>query len=296
MHREVIRIGTYQGPIEEGDVDKNIEHVLRVVQEAEKDQVHFLCFPEAYLTGYTPQAIAEASLTLDDLRLNRLFEATRSRDMVLIVGMSEWRNSHRFNTCLVLHKGKIIGVHRKTILTDYDRQYFQPGKTWRVFRAHQICFGVAICHETSFVEPALLMRWKGARVLFTPHYNAIPMQGLDTSDGKVTYWSHRTMVLNNHVGLATLLKMVVVRSNIIRLDANGIGSGDASIWDMDGNLVASGEPFSEAVVQASFPESLFSREHWIDRREIPYPLIKQIQRAAFRYLQLDAQKRTTDEK
>jgi hypothetical protein len=136
---------------------------------------------------------------------------------------------------------------------------------------------------TSFVEPALYLRWKGACLLFTPHFNNIA-PATERGDGsRMTFWSHRRMVLNNQAALATLLKMVVVRSNVVIVRPDALGAGDSNIWGMDGELVASGEPFVEQVVTATFDKRIFTEEHWIDRREVPVQLLRMIADAAKRY-------------
>jgi predicted amidohydrolase len=110
------------------------------------------------------------------------------------------------------------------MLTRYDAQNFANDLELPVFEAKGIKFGVVICHDTSFVEPALYLRWCGARLLFNPHFDDIAPEGFPTSSHKVSCWEHRTMVLNNQAALATLLKMVVVRSNVIIVNANQLGS------------------------------------------------------------------------
>ncbi len=91
------------------------------------------------------------------------------------------------------------------------------------------------------------------------------------------------MVLNNQAALATLLKMVVVRSNIVVIEGDALGAGDSNIWDMDGVLVAQGEPFTECLVTAEFDQQIFLEEHWIDRREVPVALLDMIAQAAKEY-------------
>jgi predicted amidohydrolase len=169
------------------------------------------------------------------------------------------------------------------MLTEEDRRVFSTHLDLPVFYAKGIPFGVVICADTSYVEPALYLRWKGARLLFTPHYNDIPPEGIDTADGKVTFWEHRTMVLNNQAALATLLKMIVVRSNVVIVREGHLGAGDANIWDMNGVLVASGKPFTECVVMAEFDRAIFERENWINRKEIPVELLEMIAQAAREY-------------
>jgi len=75
------------------------------------------------------------------------------------------------------------------MLTAEDKRVFTAGLDFPVFEAKGVRFGVVICADTSYVEPALLLRWKSARLLFTPHYNDIPPDGIDTPNGLVTFWS-----------------------------------------------------------------------------------------------------------
>jgi hypothetical protein len=119
--------------------------------------------------------------------------------------------------------------------------------------------------------------------LFTPHFNDISPNGIDTQNGKVSFWEHRIMVLNNQAALATLLKMVVVRSNVVIIDENHLGAGDSNIWDMNGNVVACGIPFTECLVSAEFDREIFRKEHWIDRNQIPVELLTKIAQAAKDY-------------
>jgi predicted amidohydrolase len=278
-----VRIGAYQGPIVDNDFNANLRKVEAVIQQTEGMRLDFLCFPEAYLSGYSPEAVRGSSVSLDDPRLAGFIQRTAARDTVFLVGLAERAGGQVFNTQIVVYQGRLLGKYHKTLLTDYDKELFARDLDFPVFRAKGIPFGVVICADTSYVEPAQLLRWRGARLLFTPHYNDIPPEGIDTSNGKVTFWEHRTMVLNNQAALATLLKMIVVRSNVVIAREGHLGAGDACIWDMNGEVVARGTPFTEAVVTAEFDRWVFEKENWIDRREVPAELVEQIAEAARQY-------------
>ncbi len=278
-----IRIGSFQGPIHDNAFDLNLDKVKEVVDQTRSSGLDFLCFPETYLSGYSEQAVRESSIPMDDPRLLEFIRSSAAHDTVVLVGMSEREGDKIFNTQIVVYRGALLGKYRKAILTHEDKMVFAPGRDFPVFEAKGIKFGVVICHDTSFVEPALLLRWKGARLLFTPHYNDIPPEGIDTSDGKVTFWEHRTVVLNNQAALATLLKMVVVRSNVVIVREGHLGAGDANIWDMNGEVAARGTPFTECVVTAEFDRAIFERENWINRKEVPVELLEQIAQAARKY-------------
>ena len=278
-----IRIGSFQGPIVDNDFDLNLGKVKAVLNQTGNMGLDFLCFPEAYLSGYSEQAVRESSIPLSDPRLLEFIRLSAQYDTVILVGLSEREGGRIYNTHLVVYRGALLGKYRKTMLTGEDKRVFASDLEFPVFEAKGIKFGVVICADTSYVEPALLLRWKGARLLFTPHYNDIPPEGIDTPDGIVTFWEHRTMVLNNQAALATLLKMVVVRSNVVIVREGHLGAGDANIWDMNGEVVARGTPFTEGVVVAEFDRAIFEKENWIDRREVPVELVDQIAQAARAY-------------
>jgi predicted amidohydrolase len=273
---KMIRIGTWQGLVAENDFDRNLDKVRTVIRESRPLALDFLCFPETYLSGYHTESVRQCCTTLDDPRLVTFIAESAAHDTVILVGMSERAGDKIYNTQLVIYGGKLLGKYSKIMLTPYDAVAFTPGTSLPVFEAKGIRFGVVICHDTSFVEPALCLRWKGARLLFTPHFDEIRPQGWDTPLGRVTFGDHRRMVLNNQAGLATLLKMVVVRSDVIHFGPDGLGCGDSNIWNMDGVCVAEGIPFNECIVQAEFNQEIFLQEHWIDRRQVPLHLLEQI--------------------
>ena len=279
----LIRIGSFQGPIVDNDFEFNLNKVKDVLFKTKGQGLDFICFPETYLSGYSEQAVRESSVPLDDPRLLEFIRFSAGFNTVILVGMSERDHDRIFNTQIVVYQGKLLGTYHKKMLTEEDKQVFVSDMEFPVFEAKGVKFGVVICADTSYVEPALLLRWKGARLLFTPHYNDIPPEGIDTPDGKVTFWEHRTMVLNNQAALATLLKMVVVRSNVIIVREGHLGAGDANIWDMNGEVVARGIPFKECIVTAEFDRSIFERENWINRKEVPVELLVLIARAAREY-------------
>jgi len=278
-----IRIGTYQGPIVDNDFDANLRKAEAVVDRTRELRLDFLCFPETFLSGYSQPAVQDSSVFINDPRLVGFIERSSVYDTVFLVGMSERQDGKVFNTQLVIYQGRLLGKYHKTMLTEEDKLVFASDLDLPVFEAKGIKFGVVICADTSYVEPALYLRWRGARLLFTPHYNDIPPEGIDTPNGKVTFWEHRTMVLNNQAALATLLKMVVVRSNVVIAREGHLGAGDANIWDMNGVVVASGTPFTECIVTAEFDRWIFEKENWITRKEVPVELVERIARAAREY-------------
>jgi predicted amidohydrolase len=262
----MVRISAYQGRCTD-DVGANLERVRKVIAQAAEHESDFLCFPEGYLSNYK----AELAVPLQDSRLRALTEYTEQYDVVVIVGLSEQESDKVFNTARILHRGRLLGKYRKTMLTGGDKKVFASDWSLPIFQAKGIPFGVIICHDSSFVEPALTMRWKGARLLFSPHYNRIPYDRVD---------EHRVLVRNNHVGLSALLQMVVVRSNVVGGDEERVGYGDTTIFSPLGVPLAAAPLFTETLISAEFDDSVFTQEHWRARQEIPLEVCRQLWDAA----------------
>jgi predicted amidohydrolase len=257
-----IKISVFQGRCTD-DIDKNLGRVYQIIDEAGQAGSDFLCVPETYISNYK----REFAVPLDDKRVQALVAYTARYDMVVIVGLSEQEDTYVYNTALVLYRGRQLGKYRKTMLTEYDRSTFDADYELPIFEAKGIPFGVVICHDSSFVEPALTLRWKGARLLFTPHYNMIPQEQMD---------EHRTLVRNNHVGLSALLQMVVARANNVGWNEELLGYGDSLIMSPLGVPAAVAPLFKEALISAEFDRSVFQEESWRRRREVPLEVCKQL--------------------
>ncbi|HZO86751.1 MAG TPA: carbon-nitrogen hydrolase family protein [Chthonomonadaceae bacterium] len=132
-----------------------------------------------------------------------------------------------------------------------------------VFQAKGLTFGCIICHDSSFVEPAQTLAYQGAQVIFSPHYNAIVMAGMD---------EHRIKVRNNHIGLAALLGVFVVRANVIGMGTilpDDLGYGDSAIFDPNGVAIAEAGLFRERLIVAEIDPAVAARSGTARRDELP---------------------------
>ena len=262
-----LRVAAWQGKCLDGDVAANLASALRAIDAAAEREAAFLCLPETFLSGYGSREIVErGALSLDDPRLGELAEAAARHCQVLLVGLSErLRNGEIGNTVAVFEDGRRLGIYRKTMLTSgdaremgYCRDYDLP-----VFQGRGITFGCIICHDSSFLEPAATLAYRGAQVIFSPHYNAISAGSMD---------EHRIRVRNNHVGLAALLGVYVVRANVVGQNSvreGTLGYGDSAIFDPNGVAIAEAGLFCERLIVAEVDPQRARRSGDARRDELP---------------------------
>ncbi len=265
-------ISVYQGTCREGDFASNLATVRDVTQQARERGSHFVAFPECFLSGYeSREAVRRGARRLDDSELKRFIAESADHDLVVIVGIARLAGDSLFNSVLVIHRGKLLGTYDKIMLTGGDRDDlgFKPGTSTPVFSAHGTRFGVIICHDSSFPEVAMAERLQGATLLFSPHYNEIGAQAVD---------DHRHSVRNCHVGLATQLKMIVARSNVVRTERAGrVGYGDSFILSPLGTPLAEAKLFKQELITARVtPAMLRSPWVWADHAETPAWLRTQV--------------------
>lgn len=273
-------LSVYQGKCREGDFAANLATVRRVVAEARARGSHFVVFPECFLSGYeSPVAVERGARSLDDADLEAFIAESAAHDMVILVGLARKAPDGLYNTELVIQRGQLLGFYDKVLLTQGDRNVlkFQPGQSVPVFAAHGIRFAVNICHDSSFPHVAMAARLQGASVLFSPHNNEI---------GAVAADEHRRWVRNCHIGLASQMKMVVARANIVKADRPGqIGYGDSFILSPQGVPLAEAGLFKEELISATVPAAMLRvPSSWANLRETPAWLRRELalQLTAFR--------------
>jgi predicted amidohydrolase len=235
---DVLRVGAYQGPTGVDTFENNARKTHAILKAAHQYESDFAVVPECFLTG--------GCLTTDELRVATVATASKAvRDfvrqcdfgaMVSIVGFTEKRGEQLHNSTAIIQGGRVLGVHRKSVAGGpHDKEANTFVSDFRVFRAHGVTFGVLICFEGFFIEPALLLAEKGARIIFEPHFSYVPQN-------IVEFQRHR--VRTSRAARAVENDCWYVKSNVIVEptrtvgDAAGFGYGDSFILDNIGRPLA----------------------------------------------------------
>src|SRR5882672_271911 len=103
----------------------NAESVLRIARACHEDGVALAVFPELTLSGYSIEDILLQDALLDAVEAALLDLVTASTDLlpVLLVGAPLRRRHSIYNTAVVIHRGKVLGVVPKSYLPTYREFY-----------------------------------------------------------------------------------------------------------------------------------------------------------------------------
>jgi predicted amidohydrolase len=274
-------IGVWQGVCRDGDVAANLAQTETVIDAAAALGCDFLCLPEQFLCGSgEPDTLRRCAMGLDDERLLALARRAHQRDVTTLVGLVARRGEGLTNTQVILDGGRVAGHYTKTMLIPADRAIMEAfDDELPVFEARGVRFGIIICHDSSFAEIAATMAWKGAQVIFSPHYNAIARDRMD---------NHRVQVRNNHVGIAAHYGVVVARANVVGhwQASNRFGYGDSAIFAPNGQPLAEAGLFCERLITADVAGCL-GGSRWRSRRDLRPAIIRQLADAALAALDAD---------
>lgn len=229
-----MRIGHWQLDSQLGDFEGNLKKVVAGLERADADRVDICCFPECFLTGYPDQAEAarKGAFAIDSPQMMAVLDKSSRFEAAFIVGFNELRGPDLYNTAAVIHKGHLLGRYSKC--TAYMKFHTQ-GREFPVFEHKGLTFGVVICSDGGYIEPARLLALQGAKVIFSPHFNYINKEGL------IGHFMH---VRADHVARAVENMVYFVRGNNVSLgkeeciaNYDGVGYGDSYIVDPSGEIV-----------------------------------------------------------
>ncbi len=234
-----------------GDVEANLEKHLDFIRQAKAQQADLLVFPELSLTGYVLQDLVPTVShrpTVEDAVFKPLLEA--SHDLDLVVGFVDEDARHRFYIAAAyLSAGQVLHVHHKVYLPTYglfdEGRFFAWGDSVRAFDTRFGRMGILICEDFWHASPPYLLWLDGADVLlFT---SASPGRGLNESEKL----DSARWVENVNRSYANLFTSFVAHSNRVGYEDGLNFWGGATVFDPNGERIAQGPYFEEALTVAA---------------------------------------------
>lgn len=242
------------------DFDHNLKRFEEGMARADAEGAAIVSFPECFLTGY-PDTEAEArrgAFALDSEEAMRVLDVTSRHEALAIVGFNETRGGELYNSVMVAHRGHLEGKYSKC--TAYQK-FHRQGRDFPVWEHQGLVFGVLICSDGGYIEPARILALKGAKVIFAPHFNAIAGEGV---------LSHFTKVRADHTARAIENSVYFVRGNNVILDpakcgmscAGLVGYGDSYVMDPGGEILVQSRRHVEDFLIAEIDPAVAPAKAW----------------------------------
>jgi predicted amidohydrolase len=253
-----MRIGHWQLDSQLGDFGGNLAKVVNGLEQADKDRVDIVCFPECFLTGYPDDGdtARKGAFTKESPQLMQVLGDTAHFEAAFMVGFNELRGDDLYNTVVVAHKGHALGFYSKC--SAYMR-FHKQGREFPVFEHKGLKFGVVICSDGGYIEPTRLLALQGAKVIFSPHFNYIGAAGL------ISHFMH---VRADHTARAVENMVYFVRGNNVSLGEeecitgyDGVGYGDSYIIDPQGEILIRSRRHREDFIFANI-DMKFEDKNW----------------------------------
>jgi NAD+ synthase (glutamine-hydrolysing) len=145
-----VRLGLAQINSVVGDLDGNAARVVERIEEAKRQSVDVLLFPELIVTGYPPEDlllrpgfIRAAEATLEEI-------ARSCRGVAAFIGTPHF-DRDLFNACAVCAGGEIKAIYRKRFLPNYgvfdEDRYFAPGRDLILLELGKTLIGPTVCED-----------------------------------------------------------------------------------------------------------------------------------------------------
>ena len=187
---DFIKVGAACPKTKVADIAYNIENIYTCIEDAKKQNIKFLVFPELSVTSYTcgdlflNSSLLRASLDgLESIAKNSI-----NKDMLIAVGAPLLYNNALYNCAYLIFEGDILGIVPKSYIPNYSEFYekrwftqgvnitdqkvnlsFQkdiPFGTNLIFNAGDYKFGVEICEDLWVtIPPSSYLSLAGANII-----------------------------------------------------------------------------------------------------------------------------------
>lgn len=171
-----MKVAAYQSPLRATNSTEVLGLIRQQVAWCESEGVEILCCPEGVLGGLADYVSQPTGIALDmeGDQLHALLAPLASESVTTILGFTEIdRGGRLYNSAAVFHRGSVVGTYRK-LYPAINKSVYQAGDKMPVFTVGDLTFGIIICNDSNYYEPARVMASRGAAALFVPTNNGLP--------------------------------------------------------------------------------------------------------------------------
>jgi predicted amidohydrolase len=253
-----------------GNIPKNLETHLRLIDQAVARGASLILFPELSLTGYTLRDLAqEVALNPHNSEaLKPLLKA--SRKISIALGFAERGSDHGiYNAAAFLEEGAVKHIQRKLYPPTYgmfeEGRYFSQGTTVAAFESKHGRFGMLVCEDFWHISLPYLLAVDGAEAILC--LTASPTRVA----GEHPELSHQAINHEQHRAYGRLLSSYILFSNRVGFEDGVNFWGGSAVTDPNGTMIANGKLMDEDLIVAELDSNVVARakrssRHTLDER------------------------------
>jgi predicted amidohydrolase len=244
-----MKVAAYQAPLSADGSTEVIGLIRQQVNWCESNGIEILCCPEGVLGGLADYASQPARIAIDVEagQLDALLAPLTSNRVATILGFTEIdRDGRLYNSAAIFHKGAVVGIYRK-LYPAINSSVYEAGDKTPVFTVGGLTFGIIICNDSNYYEPARIMAARGATALFVPTNN-----GLHPSKAGPKLVAEAR---NVDIARAVENSVWVIRADVAGHTERLVSYGSSGIVDPDGCVLQTARQLGPDIIVADIKTS-----------------------------------------
>ncbi|MCH2045190.1 MAG: carbon-nitrogen hydrolase family protein [Saprospiraceae bacterium] len=217
-----MKICIAQTQSEKGNIEKNIQNHLKMIEYSISLSADLIVFPELSITNYEPDLAKELAISIKDSILDPFQKLADKNQISIGIGMPTPSDSNPKISLLIFQPQQERIVYSKQLLHVDELPYFVSGteQVYLTIGQHKIAF--AICYESLQKEHFIHAHQNGAKLYIASV--AKPQTGLEKAYEyfpKIAQEFNTPILLTNSLGFCD----------------NFMSVGQSAVWDKYGKLL-----------------------------------------------------------
>jgi predicted amidohydrolase len=216
-----------------GNIQRNIEHHIRLVELAAENGAEIIIFPELSVTGYEPSRAKQLATDEGDSRFAVFQQLSDKNEIYIGVGVPTTSEDGIHISLVLFQPDQPPRVNSKMYLHADENPFFIPGSNLPELIINNTHIALAICYEISIPEHAEIAYSNGAQIYIASVAKTV--KGVEKA-------LHRLSDIARKYG------MTVFMSNSVGMCEDGECGGQSSVWDDTGVLLGELNELGEGVL------------------------------------------------
>ncbi len=251
-----------------GDIEGNVDKILRFAAEGKDRQAELIIFPELTITGYPPGdlLLKDSFIKANLLALDKIKNSLAQLGLAAIVGFVDHnpsRGRRLYNACALLKDGEVKVKQYKTLLPTYDvfdeDRYFQSADSYNLVELSKHKIGLTICEDAWAADAMQGSYFHGVDAINGRYFVDHVAQVAKLKPDFIVNIAASPFAIGKHLVRENLLRQHALRWKVPLIFVNQIGGDDELIFDgrsfvidSEGKTIACASAFEEDLLIIDF--------------------------------------------